>query len=60
MTTYNIDFEAWAKVQATDYESAMQLAHKIADAMSNSMLDEGIDISVVVCDDGISEEEEEE
>ena len=56
---YNIDFEAWAVVEADNYEEAEQLAQKIATAMSNSMLDESIDISVVIADDGINEEEEE-
>lgn len=54
---YNIDFEAWAVVEADNYEEAEQLAQKIATAMSDSMLDESIDISVVIADDGINEEE---
>lgn len=54
---YNIDFEAWAVVEADSYEEAEQLAQKIATAMSDSMLDESIDISVVIADDGINEEE---
>lgn len=56
---YNIDFEAWAVIEADSYEEAELRAQEIATAMSDSMLDESVDISVVIADDGINEEEEE-
>lgn len=60
MTKFNIDFEAWSLVEADDYDKAEAIARKIVAICDNALADEGYQMSMVVIDNGITEEEEEE
>jgi hypothetical protein len=56
MKKYTIDFEAWTTVEATDMEHAFSIGQVIINACVDDLKQAGIDLEMVVRDDGVEEE----
>lgn len=56
MKKYVVDFEAWTRFEAVDLEDAFSKAQVIINACVDELKQAGIDLDMVVRDDGIEEE----